>query len=110
MCTWPPTISLRAPVLLLYATWRMSVPVIKRKSSPAICLDDPGPEEAKVKPPGLDLASAITCPTFFAGTDGCTTMTESEVEADATATKSRINWYGLLRMDRGQSMLFCKRG
>jgi hypothetical protein len=32
MCTWPPTISLRAPVLLLYATWRMSVPVIKRSN------------------------------------------------------------------------------
>ena len=34
--------------------------------------------------------------TVVAGTEGCTTITSSDLSSDATGTKSRINLYGLL--------------
>ena len=46
--------------------------------------------------PGLDLASATNSLTVRAGTDGCTTMTSSELMIEATGTKSRISLNDLL--------------
>ena len=44
--TCPPMMSLRAPALLLYGTWTMSVPDIVLKSSPSIWYCEPVPEDA----------------------------------------------------------------
>jgi len=46
--------------------------------------------------PGFAFASAMNSSTVFAGTEGCTTMTNSELSSDATGTKSRNNLYDLL--------------
>ena len=46
--------------------------------------------------PGFDLASAMNSWTVFTPTEGCTTITSSELSSDATGTKSRNNLYDLL--------------
>ena len=69
----------------------MSVPVMSLNSSPPRCLFEPGPDDAKVSWPGLDLASAMNSLTVLAGTLLLTTITASVEKHGAIATKSRIS-------------------
>ena len=45
--------------------------------------------------PGLDFASAMNSLTLLTRSDGCTTMTSSDLSSEATGTKSRMSLNGL---------------
>jgi hypothetical protein len=75
MLTWPASTSISAGPVPLYGTWAMSMPVLKRNSSPDMCTDWPRPDDANDSLPGLAFASATSSATVFAGTAGFTTST-----------------------------------
>jgi len=53
----------------------MSTPAAALNISPEMCDWMPLPPEPKLSLPGCAFASAISSPTLFAATDGCTTST-----------------------------------
>ena len=66
----------------------MLIPVIDFKSSPARWLVEPLPDEPKLMVPGLALASAISSPTLFTPSEGCTASTIGTVAISATGAKA----------------------
>src|SRR5262249_23296705 len=72
-CTWPPTRSMSALPVPLYAIRTTSIRAIDLNSSPAMCGAEPFEPAAQLSCPGRALARAINSGTVLAGSDGCAT-------------------------------------
>jgi len=64
-------------------------------SSAAMCSELPLPLEANEALSGFALIQAISSPTLFAGTDGCTASTSGTTWVNATGSKSATGSYGI---------------
>ena len=68
----------------------MFAPVLSLNISPSRCPPEPVPWEAKLKPPGLDLASATRSETDFAGLSRGTASNWGKLHISVIGRKSLI--------------------
>src|SRR5688572_25156090 len=95
ICTCPPSRSVIAGADPLYGTCDICTPVSTLNSSPDRWIEVPLPLEAKLMVPGLDLATATSSGTVFAGTDGCATSTFGTPATSTIGAKSFAASYGI---------------